>query len=97
MKVEATTQYSPLDSRGGAPATRAVPLSRLRRGEGGRFDGGSLGRDELALLAAMGVTERCELRVCRRGEPCIIQVKSTRLGLSSILARRIRVLPHSSD
>jgi Fe2+ transport system protein FeoA len=39
----------------------------------------------------MGLTDRCELRVCKVGEPCIVQVNETRVGISSRLAREIIV------
>jgi Fe2+ transport system protein FeoA len=39
----------------------------------------------------MGMNEHSEIRVCRTGEPCIIQVNATRLGLSSLIAREILV------
>ena len=45
------------------------------------------------LLNAMGMTDRCRVRVCRRGNPLIVQVASTRLGLSSAMAKHIQVLP----
>jgi Fe2+ transport system protein FeoA len=41
----------------------------------------------------MGLTEQCEIRVCQSGEPCIVQVHATRLGLSAALARSILVSP----
>jgi Fe2+ transport system protein FeoA len=49
--------------------------------------------DDGELLAAMGLTDRCLLRVCRAGEPCIVQVAGSRLGLAAALARRILVVP----
>ena len=39
----------------------------------------------------MGMTEQCEFRVCRAGEPCIVEVNETRLGLSKSLAGQIFV------
>jgi len=48
-------------------------------------------RKLVADLNAMGLTDRCELRVCQIGEPCIVQVKSTRLGISRSLAGKIMV------
>jgi Fe2+ transport system protein FeoA len=49
--------------------------------------------EDRELLAAMGLTARCPLRVCRAGEPCIIEVASTRLGLSAAMARKVLVQP----
>jgi Fe2+ transport system protein FeoA len=68
-----------------------VPLSTLREGERGRAHTAEMPCEDCDLLNAMGLTDECEVRVCRRGEPCIVQVHATRLGLSSAIARRIMV------
>jgi Fe2+ transport system protein FeoA len=47
-------------------------------------------------LRALGLTDRCLLRVCKAGEPCIVQVRQTRIGLSRELARGIFVIPETS-
>lgn len=44
-------------------------------------------------LQAIGLTRTAQFRVCRRGEPCIIQVRSTRVGLARAIADRILVVP----
>jgi Fe2+ transport system protein FeoA len=44
-------------------------------------------------LRAIGLTRAAQFRVCRRGEPCIIQVRSTRVGLARAIADRILVVP----
>jgi Fe2+ transport system protein FeoA len=44
-------------------------------------------------LRSLGLTESCQLRLCKKGEPCIVQVRSTRIGLSRAVARRIFVVP----
>jgi Fe2+ transport system protein FeoA len=69
----------------------AVPLSVLREGDRGRLHATNLCCEDCDLLNAMGMTDQCEIRVCQRGEPCIVQVNSTRLGLSAALARNILV------
>jgi Fe2+ transport system protein FeoA len=74
-----------------------VSLSRLRGGERGRLDLSALCCDECDLLNAMGLTDQCEVRVCRTGEPCIVQVHSTRLGLSAELAQKILVTVHTAQ
>jgi len=71
----------------------SIPLSQLPRGARATLHRRDLHCDDCELLNAMGMTERCTLRVCRRGNPCIVQVKSTRLGLSSSMARNIMVYP----
>jgi Fe2+ transport system protein FeoA len=41
----------------------------------------------------MGMHHECEVRVCRQGTPCIVQIDATRLGISGDVARRILVTP----
>lgn len=77
-------------------AVQAIPLSQLPRGARATLHRHDLHCDDCELLNAMGMTERCKLRVCRMGNPCIVQVKSTRLGLSSSMARNIMVFPERS-
>lgn len=68
-----------------------IPLSRLEDGDRARLHAAELCCEDCELLNAMGMTDQCEIRVCRRGEPCIVQVNTTRLGLSASLAQRILV------
>jgi Fe2+ transport system protein FeoA len=70
---------------------KTVPLCQLRPGDRARVHTQDLHCDDCELLRAMGMTEQCTLRVCRGGEPCIIEVSGTRLGLSRAMARRIMV------
>jgi len=44
-----------------------------------------------AVLRALGLTDGARLRICRLGDPCIIQVRSTRIGLSKVVAQSIHV------
>jgi Fe2+ transport system protein FeoA len=55
-----------------------------------------LASDDCALLNALGLTDRCLLRVCKAGEPCIVEVKATRIGLSRTLARGVFVVPEAT-
>jgi len=74
-----------------------VRLCDLRPGQRGRISCMSrcqrrcCGCSKCELLRAMGLCERSHVRLCRIGEPCIIQVASTRLGISRELARSILV------
>ena len=52
-----------------------------------------LPENDQCLLRAMGVHEHCELRVCKPGEPCIIEVERTRVGLSGPVANQLMVTP----
>lgn len=76
------------------PAPRPVALSQMKVGQRGRVQTAGLCCEDCELLNAMGLTDQCELRVCRAGrgsEPCIVQVNATRLGLCASLATRIMV------
>jgi len=77
-----------------APAP--VSLAQLRPGTMARMHAAHLTREDCALLRAIGLSERCLLRVCKSGEPCIVQVRATRIGLSRELARSILVIPEAA-
>ena len=51
--------------------------------------------DSRPVLRALGLTDDCELRLCQVGDPCIVQVKSTRIGLSIAVARCLYVVPEA--
>jgi hypothetical protein len=61
-----------------------------------RLHGAHLNPHDCALLGALGLTDRCVLRICKIGEPCIVQVRSTRIGLSRSVAEGILVVPESA-
>jgi len=46
-----------------------------------------------ALLRALGLTDGSTLRVCKQGEPCIIQVRTTRIGMARSVAAGLLVEP----
>ena len=50
-----------------------------------------------AVLRSLGLTDGSRLRVCRLGDPCIIQVRSTRIGLSRTVAQSIYVTLPEQD
>jgi Fe2+ transport system protein FeoA len=50
-----------------------------------------------AVLRSLGLTDGARLRICRRGDPCIIQVRSTRIGLSKVVAQSIYVAVAERD
>ena len=70
---------------------RLVPLATLGDGDRARLQTAGLCCEDCELLNALGLTDQCEMRVCRAGEPCIVQVHSTRVGIAGALARRIMV------
>lgn len=74
-----------------APAP--VRLSDLSAGQTARLHCAELSARDCALLKALGLTDHCVLRICKVGEPCIVQVHSTRIGLSRSVADGILVVP----
>jgi Fe2+ transport system protein FeoA len=61
-----------------------------------RLHAAELTTDDCALLRALGLTDHCVLRVCKAGEPCIVQVRATRIGLSREVARGLLVIPEAA-
>lgn len=49
------------------------------------------------VLRSLGLTDDCVLRLCQVGDPCIVQVKSTRIGLSIAVARCLYVVPEAGN
>jgi Fe2+ transport system protein FeoA len=72
-----------------------VPLCSVQAGSCARICACHLDEEDRELLTAMGLTANWTLRVCRAGEPCIVRVGRTRLGIPRALARRVLVAPTS--
>lgn len=58
----------------------------------------AVGAQDESVLGAMGLRDRSSVRVCRLGEPCIVEVGCApgmcrRIGLSRSVARRVLVEP----
>jgi Fe2+ transport system protein FeoA len=70
-----------------------VPLAELAVGDIARVHRTDVEDTTGRFLRAIGLTRTAKFRVCRRGEPCIIQVRSTRVGLARAIADRILVVP----
>jgi Fe2+ transport system protein FeoA len=73
----------------------AVPilrLSDLQAGDSARVLLTDLDPETAHLLRAIGLTSASSVRLCQSGNPCIVQVRSTRIGLSELVAKRIRVV-----
>lgn len=49
------------------------------------------------VLKSLGLTQACELRLCQVGDTCIVQVRSTRIGLSRCVAQCLYVVPAACD
>lgn len=75
------------------PAARPVPLTQLRAGQSARLLGDRLSPEDGNLLSALGLTQHCRFRLCKCGNPWIVQVRSTRIGLADTVARHLLVLP----
>ena len=75
------------------PSEPAIRLSDLRPGRRARLHATHAAPQDCALLAALGLTDRCVLSICKMGEPCIVQVRSTRIGISRSVAEAILVVP----
>jgi len=73
-----------------------VSLEQLTVGALARFHGTDLDPEACHQLRSLGLTTECQLRLCKKGEPCIVQVRSTRIGISQEVARRIMVVPLTS-
>jgi Fe2+ transport system protein FeoA len=76
---------------------KAVRLSDLKAGVIARFHEVRLDPQSCRMLQALGLTGTCQLRLCKSGEPCIVQIRSTRIGLSKAVAGGIYVIPLSHD
>jgi Fe2+ transport system protein FeoA len=76
--------------------SRPVRLSQLSTGTIARLHAAELASEDCALLRALGLTDHCVLRVCKAGEPCIVQVRATRIGLSREVARGLLVIPEAA-
>jgi Fe2+ transport system protein FeoA len=75
-----------------APAA-PVLLSELPVGTVARLHEARLDAEACHHLRSLGLTDRCKLTLCKKGEPCIVQVRSTRIGISRAVARHIFVVP----
>lgn len=82
-----------LGDRACGPVPAPVGLTSLAVGAEARFHGTSLERADLELLEALGLTGACHLRVCQAGDPWIVQVRSTRIGIADTVAHAILVVP----
>ncbi len=73
-----------------------IRLCDLEIGRPARFHDATIDAEARDLLRALGLTAFSIVRLCKRGDPCIVQVRSTRIGLSRSLAGAIFVIPQPS-
>ena len=71
----------------------AVPVTDLQPGIFARLYETRLDEQMRLFLRSLGLTDQSRVRVCKPGEPLIIQVRSTRIGLSRSVGERIFVIP----
>jgi Fe2+ transport system protein FeoA len=76
----------------------AVPLTALTRGSAGVVQPGRMDADDERALAELGIRPNASVRVCRKGNPCIVAVHEAcghgcRVGLCRRLAERVLVSP----
>jgi Fe2+ transport system protein FeoA len=77
------------------PTSEPVPLTSLPNGAYAEVACRNLDENDSELLCAMGLKNKCPLRVCRSGSMCIIKMDHGRLAMSPAVAARIMVRPMS--
>lgn len=85
------------DASAKTTTSQPMPLSTLGPGRVVRLHAADLPAQDCALLRALGMTDHCLLRICKVGEPCIVEVQSTRIGLSRSVADGILVVPDAAS
>lgn len=74
-----------------------VPLTDLEVGTVARLHETRLDDDTRSLLRSLGLTDASSVRVCKRGEPLIFQVRATRIGVSRAVAGGIFVVSKDDE
>ena len=75
------------------PDASPIALSTLAVGTFARLHEARLDDHSAHLLRALGLSTARDLRLCKTGEPCIVQIGPTRIGVSRDVAARILVIP----
>ncbi len=90
-------------NEGGHTPAPSVALTSLRPGQTARISFTNLDAGDAALLRAMGLRLAARIRLCRLGEPCIVEVLggqdscgrkggcACRIGLARPLAEKVLV------
>lgn len=71
----------------------SIPLTSLAIDGSARFHDNGLTTDDRDTLRGLGLTDGAVLRVCQQGEPCVVQVRATRIAITHRVARAIFVTP----
>jgi Fe2+ transport system protein FeoA len=72
-----------------------INLTQLRAGDYGRLHAAELTEEDASLLMALGLARRARFRVSKAGDPWILEVRSTRIGMSDAVARGLQVIPEA--
>jgi Fe2+ transport system protein FeoA len=75
----------------------SIPLTSLEPGKVARLADTRLDSDTRSLLRSLGLTDASRIRVCKRGDPFIIQVRTTRIGVSRAVAGGIFVVQDADE
>lgn len=78
--IDRAASFTPASQSPGTYTGPAVPLTDLRPGQTGVVHAVDLAADDASLLRAMGLRTQMRVRLCRLGEPCIVEL----LGGSSL-------------
>lgn len=73
-----------------------VPLTALRPGQRGALATCDLHAGDREILSALGLAESAPLRLCKAGNPWIVQVRGTRIGIADAVAQKIRIVPENA-
>ena len=74
-------------------ASLSIPLTDLPVDAHAELRLSTLDEQTRALLRALGLTDGSRVRVCKQGEPFIIQVRATRIGMARSVAAGLLVEP----
>lgn len=83
----------PQSEKAKAEKPAAIALTSMRVGDRGTLAEVDLLDDEVQILNALGLGPSTELKLCKAGNPWILQARGTRIGLADDVARRLRVTP----
>ena len=74
----------------------SIPLTALKAGQRGALSTCELPEGDRELLRALGLADRASFRLCKAGNPWIVQVQGTRIGIADVVARQIKVHPENA-
>jgi Fe2+ transport system protein FeoA len=81
------------DDRGTSESADWIPLRELPDNRCGTVHEVLAGEEDIERLMSMGVCAGRRVMLVRHGDPLILRVLGSRIGLSARLADRVRVVP----